>query len=296
VPEFDPNTDISNYSDSLGIRISSKTESSKKYVVCSTELDDVAVDTSSFLLGTAFVYQKEHIRIFMDSTNLSVYVGGKCVYSYVLGFVNYPTDPVVQELSVHGAAFTIYNIQKTELHDYRDAVYIDYEATSDSALQSVIQERPVQIFAEPNRSLTFTYAVIKDILTGHHIKEYNPSVVAGSNLSSDGLIYFTNVSINTDQDTADNVGFLTRLYRLSNLETGAVQATQILQKMALERRYPMQIKCRFDPRVVIADQINVDKFITGTQTELVDECIVEDVQISIQDGQSYMTISGRRAM
>ena len=278
----------------LAITLTTKTVSSITYSVCSTLINGVVVNTASQQLANSYVYPKEHIRIFINDENMSIYIGGKWVYSYVLGFVNYINDPVGATLVVHGTTIALDNIRRVELHDYRDAVYVDYEATADSALQSVIQERPVQVFAEPDRSLSFTYHTIKDILVAHHVKEYSPTVTPNSNLSSDGLIYFTNVSINTSEETADEVGFITRLYRLSNLENGAVQATKMLQKLALERRYPMQIKSRFDPRVVIADEIQVDKYISGTSTRLVDTCIVEDVQIQLQDGTATMILSGRR--
>ena len=101
-------------------------------------------------------------------------------------------------------------------------------------------------------------------------------------MSSDGLIYYTNVSINTSADTADEVGLVTRLYRLSNLETGAIRATQILQRIALERRYPIYLDQRFDPRLVVADVLLIDVYLTGTNRHIQDTCIIEDIQTNIQ--------------
>ena len=292
LPTFELKTDDSTWH-VLAVRIATKTTSTITYFTCSTELDGVTIDKAHYPVSTNYSYQKQHVRIFIHNQDISIYVGGKWVYSNILGFVDYPTDQVECTLSVHGGTRTLYNIKRVELHDYRDAVYVDYEATADSAIQSVIQERPVQIFSEPERLLSFTYHCIKDVIEAHHVKEFQDSIVNNSNMSSDGLIYYTNVSINTSQFTADEVGLVTRLYRLSNLETGAVRATQILQELALERRYPISVTLRFDPRLVIADQLNVDVILTGTGRHIEVSCIIEDISKSLQDGEYAMTIRGR---
>lgn len=278
----------------LSITLTTKTVSSITYSVVATEIAGSIVDKSSYELSNDYDFKREHIRIFISSHNISVYVGDKWVYSYVLAFVDYVNDPVGAYLQIFGDDIALYDIKRIELHDYRDAVYIDYEATADSALQSVIQERPVQIFAEPIRELSFTYHCIKDTIYAHHAKTYSRGIVPNSNLSSDGLIYYTNVNIQTSQQTADEVGFVTRLYRLSNLENGARQATKILQKLALERRYPFEIRDRFDPRPVVADMLILDKTITGTGSSLQETGIIEDVSIQLQDGQTTMTLIGRK--
>lgn len=292
LPTFELKTDDSVWH-TLSIRVATKTESTITYFVCTTELDGVVIDKANYSISTDYSYQKQHVRIYIHNTALSIYINGKWVYSNVLGFVDYVTDLVECTLSVHGGALTLYNIKRTELHDYRDAVYVDYEATADSAIQSVIQERPVQIFSEPERMLSFTYHCIKDIVEAHHVKEYQTGINNNGNMSSDGLIYYTNVSINTSQHTADEVGLITRLYRLSNLETGAIRATKILQQLALERRYPITIFMRPDPRLVIADQLDIDVIITGTARNIVDHCVIEDVSINFSDGDYGMIIRGR---
>lgn len=292
LPTFELKTDDSIWH-ALSIRIATKTEDTITYFVCTTELDGVVIDKSSYPVSANYIYQKEHARIFIHNADISVYINGKWIYSNILGYVDYVTDLVACTLSVHGGSLTLYNIKRTELHDYRDAVYVDYEATADSAIQSVIQERPVQVFSEPGRLLSFTYHCIKDIVAGHHIKEYKTSISNNSGMSSDGLIYYTNVSINTSQFTADEVGLVTRLYRLSNLETGAIRATKILQQLALERRYPISLSLRFDPRLVIADQLDIDVILTGTGRHIEDHCIIEDITFNFSDGEYSMQLRGR---
>ena len=277
----------------LSVRVATKTVSTVTYFVCTTELDGVVIDKTNYPVSTNYCFQRQHIRIFIHNCDIAIYVGGKWVYSNILGFVDYVTDLVTCVLKVTGGTRTLWNIKRVELHDYRDAVYVDYEATADSAIQSVIQERPVQVFSEPGRLLSFTYHCIKDIVNAHHIREFQSSIVSNSNMSSDGMIYYTNVSINTSQFTADEVGLVTRLYRLSNLETGAVRATQILQQLALERRYPISIVMRPDPRLVIADQLDIDVIVTGTLRHIEVSCIIEDVSISFSDGEYVMSIRGR---
>jgi hypothetical protein len=294
VPAFQT-TDIAD-TYSFYVVLTTETIDGSTYAVSSIEMNSAAIDTGYYPLGESYVHREEHVRFFLHNKCVSIYIGGRCVYSYIFSNVDYPTGTYTIQLSVQTSvgSLTFHNIKRVELCDYRDAVYVDYEATADSAMQSVIQERPVQIFSEPDRSLSFTYHVIKDILDAHHIREYVTAIQPNNNISSDGLIYYTNVSINTYQNAADEVGLITKLYRLSNLEMGAQQATAILQRLALERRYPIQLRLRLDPRYVIADQLDIDVVLTGTGTHITDSCIVEDIQTFVENGNYYQEISGRR--
>ncbi|MCX6065005.1 MAG: hypothetical protein NT121_04525 [Chloroflexi bacterium] len=56
----------------------------------------------------------------------------------------------------------------------------------------------------------------------------------------------------------------------------------------------MNITCRLDSRLQVADKLAIDLFLTSTGTHIVDEIIIEDISISLSDGNYSMRISGRR--
>ena len=280
----------------LALQISTKTVSGIVYAVGATLINGVVVDQQDFVIATGFNHQKSHVRFYINKQNLSIYFAGKWVYSYTLEYVNYINDPINASLSVHGGTLDLVNITRTELNDYRDAIFFDYESTADNGIQSIIQERPIQIYPDPGRTLTFTYGVIRGDLDSHYVSEYKTSVVPSNNLSSDGLIYYVNVGVNTSAETAKQVGLITKLYRLSNLNDGAIKATQILQKLALERRYPVYIKERFDPRVIIGDRVTVDLIASGTLTPITDQAIIEGIRIMLNDGQYSFEMDGRKSL
>ena len=280
----------------VSLQLGTKTVSGIVYAVGTTLVNGIAVDQQDFAIASSFNFQKTHVRFYINKQNLSIYFGGKWVYSYSLAYVNYVNDPINASLSVHGGALQLYKIVRIELDDYRDAIFFDYESTADNCIQSIIQERPIQIYPDPGRILTFTYGVVRGDLDTHYVKEYRSSIASSNGLSSDGLIYYVNVSVNTSADTAKEVGLVTKLYRLSNLNDGAVKATQILQRLALERRFPTYIKERFDPRVVIGDRVAVDMIISGTLTHIEDRSIVENASIMLSDGQYTFEMNGRRSL
>jgi hypothetical protein len=231
----------------------------------------------------------------MSDNAVSIYCNDLWVYTYVFGLVNWP-DVVQVALKNSSASqdVTVTDIRLIELADPREAVYIDYEATVDSAIQSIIQQRPIQIFPEVGREIAFTYSAVKDVVGAHHVTSYEEATKDSQSLSSDGLVYYTDVAISVSRKTAEEVGLITKLYRLSELNSGALNAAARLQELALERRKMVTINMRLDPRIEIADNLLIDEILSGTGTHIVDNVIVEDVSISIQNGNYSMRIVARR--
>jgi hypothetical protein len=192
-------------------------------------------------------------------------------------------------------SYTVENVCLREIPDAREAVFVDYEATTESAIQSVIQQRPIEINPEVGREINFTYDATKDDVPGHHIFSYEDTEQDNMQLSSDGIVYYENVGVSINEDTAKEVGFITRMYRLSELSSGAIEAAAKYQRSALQRRHQSSITMqRIDPRIEIRDVILIDLIATGTLRHIVDEVIVEDISISISDGAYSTNISGRR--
>lgn len=232
------------------------------------------------------------VRIFFFDQFISVSVNDCWVYSYALAQVQYPgtTNAV---LKMDGLTTILTDIRRVEIADGREAVFIDYESTTDSAIQSVIQQRPVQIFAHVDRKTTFTYDAEKDLVPAHHVHVYDEETVRPAGLSSDGLVYADEVGVSIDTQVAKEVGLITKLYRLSELTTGYERATGFLQKQARQRRKPRTVIMRLDPRVEVSDVLDLDLIVTSTNRHIVKQIIVEDVGVGIRDGEYTMTVKGR---
>lgn len=234
------------------------------------------------------------IRIFFFDKYISVNLNDKWVYSYAFAKVSYIEDDVQASIQLHGATTNITAIRRVELADGREAVYVDYESNTENAIQSIIQQRPVLVQPTPDRELSFTYKAERDTLTAGFVYRYREEESIPSSLSSDGLVYGSDVSVSIDLDTARDIGFITRLYRLPELTTGATSAAGVMQKRARESRTQVNVEMRLDPRVQLSDVLHVDKLITGTNRVIDKYMIVEGISIGVRDGDYTMTVTGRK--
>lgn len=292
-PSFAP----SSSSDVLGIvstRIASlvDVDTSDTFFVINTEIDGEIVDSSDYSCNAVSV-DLFKIRIFYYNTRISVYINDKWVYSYALATTEYSDENILMLRSV-GASINITNIKNVELYDGRDAVFADYEATSDNTIQSIIQQRPIEIYPGVDRNYEFTYDATKEDVDAHNIRQFSKDTKDNSQMSSDGLVYSNDVSISTDLWVARNVGFITRMMRLSELDTGASRAAASLQKRARQSRYQISNSGRLDPRLEVADvQVFDATPVSGTSRTITERAIVEDVQINISDGSYSQSITAR---
>jgi len=277
------------------IKVGYKTEGGKYYLVCSSLLDNTIVDTADCKLDDYAVTSID-LRIFVHNNCVSIWANNKWCYSYTLQFVWYPDDSIITtSLSVHGAGgMTITNINKHELGNWREAVFVDYESNSESVIQSVIQQRPIEILPDTDNEILFTYRATKDTIVPANVISYQEDELTPGDVSSDGLVYAIDIGISLYEEAAKDVGFITRLYRLSELDSGIVHAAKIMQQKALERRHPATIQMRLDPRIELTDVLDLDLIVTGTQTVISRDIIVEGLSITIENGRFSLTVSGRR--
>jgi hypothetical protein len=277
------------------IKIAYKTEGGKYYLVCSSLIDDTIVNTADFKLDDHPVTSID-LRIFIHNNSVSIWANDKWAYSYSLQFVWYPADSIITTvLSAHGVGgMTVTNINKHELGNWREAVFVDYEANSESVIQSIIQQRPLEILPDVDNEIIFTYHNTKDTVVPNHIISYDEDEVTPSDVSSDGLVYAIELGISLYEKAAKDVGFITRLYRLSELDSGIVNAAKNIQEKALERRHPATVQMRLDPRIEFTDILDLDLTVTGTKTVISRDIIVEGLSIAIQNGSYSLTATGRR--
>jgi hypothetical protein len=267
--------------------------------IISTVLDGAVVDSDTISIYNETPLPVLNVRLFLNDSHVSVVINGQWVYSFAFAYVSYPVLPltITASLQVHatgGASTELTNIIRREFTESRDAVYIDYESNGQSAIGSVIQERPIQVLPQPTRAYGFTYRLVKDSVPAHHIYYYQANEQNNADVSSDGLVYFYDIGISQNLNAAREVGFVTKLYRLSNLNTAGIQAAYVLQQRALQGRHPITLKQRVDPRVEITDHMPISIVASGTQREITDDVIVESASIHIADGSYSMDIQGRR--
>jgi hypothetical protein len=216
------------------------------------------------------------------------------VYTYSLSTVSYPIT-ITQTLRADGNDITLSNLRRVELCDGREAVYVDYESNNDSAIGSIIQERPIESFPAVDRMVEFTYDATKDDRDAIKTTAYDDAEADNSQTSSDGLVYSMDVGISLDPFVAKELGLITRLYRLPELDSGVDRAVAAIQRRARQSRNKVGTTGRFDPCLEVSDVLVFDGVIvTGTNREINDRVILEDISFTIADGEYRQSISGRR--
>ena len=265
----------------------------RTFIQVSSIIGTEIVDTSDYSCDLS-VLDTAKIRIFFFNNRASVYLNNKWIYSYAFLSVSYLTD-LVMSLIVNGGILTIEDIKVVELADGREAVYIDYEANTDSALYSIIQERPIEMYPGVERTFQFTYDSMKDDVPANNIRLYDETDSDVSQVSSDGLVYALDVTISIDLATAEELGLITKLYRLSDLDTGIRRAVEALQKKARQSQKRIHLEGRFDPRLELADVSTFNGLIiTGTNRPITDRIILEEISMLLADGVYTSTQNGRR--
>lgn len=253
---------------------------------------DIACDTSDFssYLDTTYPTQ---FRIVFFNSRVSVYANNKWIYSYIFQDVKYQTIPPTLDISSLYGAVTIDSIRRVELSDGREAVYADYESNTTSLIASVIQQRPVELYPSVDRSMSFTFDAELDPAPLYWVKSYDEAIQDNGNMSSDGIVYYADVGVAISQDTAEEVGLITKMYRLSELDTGAERAAQAFQKKALQQRHTATIKSRLDPRIQPGDVAGLNVTLATSNRNIAKQVIVEDITIAMREGDFTMQVQGR---
>ena len=290
------NTNISindtGINDYLSIGFTIDTYADIQYGICLCSKDGIEFSRKKFVMGT-MADAMCNIRIFIFDEFVSVYINDVWVSTNVLQTVFYQSE-IEATLSVVGASIGLTNVVRSELADRREAVFADYEATTENVIQSIIQQRPIEYGPSVDRALEFTYTGTKDEVLAHHIRSWSETKEDNSGLSSDGIVYYEDVGIVIHPDTAEDVGFIVRMYRLSELDSGALKAANTYQTLAYQRRNIVTVVMRFDPRIEKRDILTLSAVASGTERIITDAIIVENMSIDIVEGSSKMNILGRR--
>lgn len=233
------------------------------------------------------------VRINYHENHVTVYFNGAWAHTYSTNAIIYPDDLELYLISSEGK--TLSDVRVTELHDWRHGVFTETEADGASILQTIIQERPVEIYANADGTLDFYYNVDPDPQTIYgiirrfkRIDRYNPQA------ASDLILYYRDVATYVDTGYLDDSGFITKILRLPGLDNGAKFAAKITARRMREREDAFEIFLRPDFSLEGGDVVNLVVTESGNGTEHDYDIFLENVSFTVKDGQALMVLSGRK--
>jgi hypothetical protein len=181
-----------------------------------------------------------------------------------------------------------------ELNDWREAVYIDLETDGMSAIGSIIQERPVELFSKYDGSLKVWYDPTRTTVAQTiYPRRHQWTKQLPKRAASDAIVYYSDVKTLLNNDYRDNFGFATKVYRMPNLDIGAVRAAYLQLKNYFRERMMHTIDVRPDIRLELGDKLYVAYTATGTGTAKEFTLTIDSLSFRINYGNSVMNIQGR---
>ena len=237
------------------------------------------------------------IRAVFHDDFVTLDVGGAWVYTFAVESIAYVTSCDVYVRS--NASIEFSNILLGELSDWREAVYIDLETDGNAALGSVIQERPIEVCYESNGSISYWYERTRDRITQVvEPRSHSRRRVYPRNCASDAIVYFRDVAALQNAAFASRYGFSTKVYRMPNLDVGAIRAANILMTRVLEQAIQHRLRIRPDLRIEVGDVLDVDFTASGTQKNIAMGVIIEQVSIAYEanNANPYMDVQGREEL
>ena len=250
-----------------------------------------------FLYSSGTSAQK--YRFLFHEDTLSFYQNNRWVWSIVFDELIY-TQTTYLSLKLYALVLLEFtNIYIRDLHDWREAIYIDLETDGFSALSSIIQERPVEIEPTSDGSLRFYYDRERDVVIHPLAPIYHKHRRSlPQDAASDAIIYGAKEVVTIqNHDFSEALGFSTRLIRVPNLTVGGIEAGQRMLERTYQNRNRHEIGIRPDIRIEIGDILNIFYTASGTGRVVSFSVIVETVDLAWSQSQSevstQMNITGR---
>jgi hypothetical protein len=231
------------------------------------------------------------VRLVWHNEFCTIYVDDFWIHTFACQKVYVPEDPVV-EMSA-SISMDITDVRLKELSDWREAIFIDLETTSINALQSVVLQRPVNIYPEYSGALVFEYSKVRDSVSPLRVYRHKTNRLDSPQACSDAITYFTWTAVITDKTFARKYGFVTRVYRFPDIDNGAITAARMQQDRSRQQMVHHELDCRVDPRISIGDRVVMDYDASGTGSHRHAEFIVESVDLTYNDGEQGMKLTGR---
>lgn len=224
------------------------------------------------------------IRFLLHDEFVTIYFDERWMYTFALEDVVYP-ETVTASLTAN-AAITCSEIRRQELYDWRDAIFVDMETVAGGAVQSVIQQRPVELRPKWDGALYLSYvpAYTSNAETLAFVRQMEESYEFTQGSFADGIVQgMTNEVVQSDT-AIDHSGFATRVLRLPDLDSGAKRAAKTIQIQSIQSMYQIGIDLRPNLTIEPGDLVEYG----GIQT------IVEAVSYTLRQGQLGMQLKGRR--
>jgi hypothetical protein len=231
-------------------------------------------------------------RIVFQNNCINVYVNERWATTFYCNQISYGTQNTVWFQNYGAIPVSLSRVYLLDLSDWREAIYIDLETDGLSALSSIIQERPIDMFCRSDGAIDFVYEPARTIfdysldpLSVEKADSY--PIDAGSDLITYGMVAFSMQSY----EYAMKFGFSTKVMRVPNLETGAARAVRKLSRMAVERSTITTLTMRPDIRLELGDKLRFQTTVSGTGTHFHEMFIVEE--ISVQTKPPSFMVRGR---
>lgn len=281
---------LADTSDYMNIVIRFDDIPNKAHVILGLGSTPELIDEQYFPIGNC---DPREFRVCLFNTLLVIYQNDQPIFTYTFRSISRTSDVDVSIIFTSENTSTLSDVTVVELSEGREAVFADYESTTESALQSIIQQRPVIILPRGQSNIiSFTYQAVGNDVATLFPKRITFKHSDNQELSSDGIVYFSDVKGINDLEVARRFGFITRLYRFPDLDD-ITHPVRAMQERALEQTNTVEITQRLDPRIEALDVIVFDKYISATNRHIVARAIAENISFEIRDGLYSMTISGR---
>lgn len=239
----------------------------------------------------------KYVRWFIHNNFASVYINEQWIHTFYFTNVDYPEyEDMVLSLTANGETLTLENVTVSELFDWREAIYIDFDSVASNAISSVIQQRPIEVNPKYTGVVNFQYSADekRDVL------DINQKLIVraekkrdAKNVLSDAIVYGSQVEVLTSESTASHHGFITRIIRVPELDTGARRAAKVMIKKAEQQAIQYIISMRADTRIEMGDVVQCTYVLSGTQKTVDISCIVESVNIVLKNAEFSLTVTGR---
>lgn len=257
--------------------------------------------------------QSYEIRILFHATFCSVYLDGIWVATFAYGeedkdceacdkeILTWPKEQVKLYLYSNTTGYTANSILVTELFDWREAIYIESEMNTASALGSVFQERPIEQTPTTTGGMAWSYFLKRDTIeilpyeSKFMVERHQKTERTNPQAGSDAVVCFTDVEHAFNNSFADSEGFLTRVFKLGTLETGAKKTAQILLQKSWEKQYQHQIQMRPDIRLEVGDRLILGYIVPGTERYEQHTFILDNLSINLLEGDYMLSGQGHHS-
>jgi hypothetical protein len=242
-------------------------------------------------------YQK--FRFLLAENVLSVFQNNRWIGTITFDELIYG-DSLTIDMDTIFTSIEFKNVVAKELCDLREAVYIDLETDGTAAISAIIQERPIEIIPYYDGSIQFFYTYNRPYLNlSLAPQSHNETRKIPADAASDAIVYGSKAVKTLQYQTfAELLGLSTKLYRLPDLNVGAIEAAVRLLDKAFQRSVMTRIVCRPQLHVLLEEYLDFNYTLAGLNKNVVGEIIVESMSLTFSNNKSVeatMVIEGRQS-